>query len=342
MVGEIVSFAGQQGVRFSKAISYGNALDFNECDYLDYFAQDPETEIILLYRRGEGRKRFPEALKKAAALNRSYGQGRTGKCRNPGHGFSYRLPGRVPKDLGVPGQTVRGYQCLHPGRPGRSGRGLQFLPPATGRNLAVLGGSGGSSVLSADQCEEAGLEVIPLPQDIRDKLKESGSPIWDWIGNPADFSISMGDHEAAFQIGFLMAEHPSFEALMVFVHGPWGRQFKNFSLENHLQPYKQLVSFHKPTVMVFQEMRGHDKEDENLAKIRLQIKDKLIEWKMSVYPSIDRAARALSGFNEGPDSRFGPPCPLSFCCLIPAPLFFVGSGYGFFVNHLLPTALKKV
>ncbi len=33
-VGEITGYAGLRGIRFSKAISYGNALDFNECDYL--------------------------------------------------------------------------------------------------------------------------------------------------------------------------------------------------------------------------------------------------------------------------------------------------------------------
>jgi len=173
---------------------------------------------------------------------------------------------------------------------------FNFLQPATGRSLAGLGGSGGSSVLSADQCEEAGLDVIPLPQDIRDKLRETGSPIWDWIGNPADFSISMGDHKAAFQTGLLMAEHPSFDALMVFVHGPWGRRTENFSLENHLSPYKYFSAFHKPTVYVYQEMRNSEKEDEQLAKIRVQIKERLIEWNMAVYPTINKAARALSAF----------------------------------------------
>ena len=67
-VHEIVDLAAQRGVRFSKAISYGNALDFNECDYLDYFAQDPETEIVLMYVEGvrDGR-RFFDTLSRTAA-----------------------------------------------------------------------------------------------------------------------------------------------------------------------------------------------------------------------------------------------------------------------------------
>jgi hypothetical protein len=43
-------------------------------------------------------------------------------------------------------------------------------------------------------------------------------------------------------------------------------------------------------------MRNSEKDDEALAKIRVEIKERLIEWKMAVYPSINRAARALSAY----------------------------------------------
>ena len=64
----VINVASMRGVRFSKVISYGNALDFNECDYLDYFSQDPETKIILMYIEGvkDGR-RFFNSLRRAAA-----------------------------------------------------------------------------------------------------------------------------------------------------------------------------------------------------------------------------------------------------------------------------------
>ncbi|HEY90506.1 MAG TPA: CoA-binding protein, partial [Dehalococcoidia bacterium] len=52
VVGEMVGIAGARGIRFSKAISYGNALDFNECDYLEYMTQDSDTRIVLLYIEG--------------------------------------------------------------------------------------------------------------------------------------------------------------------------------------------------------------------------------------------------------------------------------------------------
>lgn len=68
-VGEMVGTAAARGVRFSKAISYGNALDFNECDYLEYFAQDPETKMVLLYIEGVRNGLTPAALHDNDRLN---------------------------------------------------------------------------------------------------------------------------------------------------------------------------------------------------------------------------------------------------------------------------------
>jgi len=36
----------------------------------------------------------------------------------------------------------------------------------------------------------SGLNVIPLPDEIRQELKKAGNPIWDWVTNPVDFSIA--------------------------------------------------------------------------------------------------------------------------------------------------------
>ncbi|MCX6007854.1 MAG: CoA-binding protein, partial [Chloroflexi bacterium] len=44
--------ANLRGIYFSKAVSYGNAADVNECDLLEYFANDPETNIITAYIEG--------------------------------------------------------------------------------------------------------------------------------------------------------------------------------------------------------------------------------------------------------------------------------------------------
>jgi len=68
----------------------------------------------------------------------------------------------------------------------------RFVFPAGGlrQSCRDAGGGGRLSVMAADLCEEAGLNVIPLPDEIRQELKKAGNPIWDWVTNPVDFSIA--------------------------------------------------------------------------------------------------------------------------------------------------------
>jgi acyl-CoA synthetase (NDP forming) len=40
------------GIRFSKAVSYGNACDLNEADYLSYFEADDQTRMVGAYIEG--------------------------------------------------------------------------------------------------------------------------------------------------------------------------------------------------------------------------------------------------------------------------------------------------
>ncbi|MBN1662135.1 MAG: CoA-binding protein [Deltaproteobacteria bacterium] len=297
VVGEVVNFAARRGVRFSKAISYGNAVDLNECDYLEYLAQDTETTMILMYIEGvRDGVRFFESLKRATALKPVVivkgGRGSAGTRATASHTASMAGSQQVWQALF---KQTGAISCDNLEDLVDLAVAFYFLPSCSGRNLAVVGGSGGSSVLAADQCEEAGLNVIPFPRDIRDRLRKEGSSIWDWIGNPADFSISMGEREAAIQIGRMMVEHPAFDAIMAFTSIPWNKVGEKFSMDEHVEQFFTYLEDGKPTVFVFQEMvKGRTRELKQLLKLTADMKQKLIDNRFAVYPTISRAARALS------------------------------------------------
>jgi len=297
-VGEITGNASQRGLRFSKAISYGNAIDFNECDYLEYFTQDPETNLILLYIEGvRDGPRFLQTLRAAAAVKPVIvlkgGRGEAGTRATASHTASMagsrEIWNAIVNQAGVINvvdidEMVDIATAFH------------FLPEIRRANVGVVGGSGGSSVMAADLCEEAGLNVIPLPDEIRQELKRQGNAIWDWIGNPADFSISMGDESSAEAITRLVAKHPSFDLLMTFVSGPWRRDPESFSLENHLKRYSLDDIKGKPLVMVFQDNPRFAMDGDGVAeydKIVKQMKDKFISDGYPMYPNIRRAASAV-------------------------------------------------
>jgi hypothetical protein len=62
---QLVSEANARGLRFSKAVSLGNAVDLDAPDFLDYFASDEETKIILVYVEGISKngRRFFQTLR---------------------------------------------------------------------------------------------------------------------------------------------------------------------------------------------------------------------------------------------------------------------------------------
>ncbi len=47
--GMILDIASQKRYGVAKFISYGNAMNLNECDFLEYLKDDPETKVICLY-----------------------------------------------------------------------------------------------------------------------------------------------------------------------------------------------------------------------------------------------------------------------------------------------------
>ncbi|MBW2091157.1 MAG: CoA-binding protein, partial [Deltaproteobacteria bacterium] len=219
---ELGRYAAMRGVYFSKAISYGNALDLNECDFLDYLARDPETRVILMYVEGvRDGKRFFSSLCNAASTKPVIilkgGRGQSGTRAAASHTASLAGSQKVLDALVVQAGAVsaRNFEEMID-----LAAAFNFLPPVSGFNVGVAGGGGGASVLAADQCEESGLEVIPLPQEIRDELKSKGSGIWDWIGNPADMSIRDNRDFGPGNILELMAANDNFHLLIAIMSDP--------------------------------------------------------------------------------------------------------------------------
>ena len=64
-----VHIASLRGVRLSKVISYGNALDVNQNELFEYFTDDPKTKVILSYVEGlkGDTRQFLNIVRKAAA-----------------------------------------------------------------------------------------------------------------------------------------------------------------------------------------------------------------------------------------------------------------------------------
>ncbi|MGQ9571960.1 MAG: CoA-binding protein [Dehalococcoidia bacterium] len=288
----------ERGLQFSKVISYGNALDLNEADFLDHFAADPDTEIIAAYIEGvrDGR-RFYQALRRAAdrkpVVLLKGGRTSAGHAAASSHTASLASQ-RVVWQAAVSQAGALEVNSLN--------ELIDMLVafrnagPVNGRRVGVLGGAGGGTVEAADLCQEAGLELPPLPQNIREALKEKVPHAWDWVGNPVDSSILGRGVFDATNIIEMMADSPTYDAIIANVHVEWilTRPDGEKIFRDTIERFKRMgVGASKATMLVMGEPES--REEERRMKV-LKAREELGVSGAAVYPNMDRAIQTMGRY----------------------------------------------
>jgi acetyltransferase len=287
-----------RGLRFSKIISYGNALDLNEADFLYHFAGDPDTEIIAAYVEGmrDGR-RFFEALRYAAERKPVLvlKGGRTAA----GHAAAASHTASLASEQNIWKVAVRQAGALEVGSLNELIDMLvafRCAGPAKGPRVAVLGGAGGGTVEAADLCHEAGLELTPIPQSIRDTMREKLPHAWDWVGNPIDASIIGAGEFGEMHILQMMAADPAYDLILINFHVE--RALRRLGLKEI--PPELAEAMHrlgtdndKALAIVIDDPELRDE-----ARLRASIaaRDIFGNAGVAVYPTVERAVHSMGAY----------------------------------------------
>jgi acetyltransferase len=188
--GAVLSWAEEQGMGFSKFLSYGNRVDLDEIDLLPYLAEDPETRVGALYIESvsAGRK-FLDAVrnftaKKPLVVIKS-GRSQSGQRATLSHTGSmagadavYDAALRSCGAIRVSSVEEMFDLC----------KGFVKLPPVKGRRVVIVTNSGGPGVLAADRAEEVGLELPEPSTALREKLR-GFLPGHVALRNPVDLTV---------------------------------------------------------------------------------------------------------------------------------------------------------
>lgn len=284
-----------RGLRFSKIVSYGNACDLNEADFLDYFAQDPETAVIAGYVEGvhEGARFFAalrEAARRKPVVILKGGRGAAGSRAAMSHTAS--LAGNVAVWDTVFRQSgalrARSMEDL-----ADIALAFQWLPQLGANRLAVLGGGGGSSVQAADLIEEAGLVIPPLPPEIKEELREKAPDVWSLISNPVD-SSTMGGQETFRLTCRLLANHTTVDWLFGNAGAEWALETES-GVDSYLNGIREHIRLSqecgKPLVISSGATDNHEDWKRNAMLEGQRI---CAEARVPYYPSLERAASTLS------------------------------------------------
>jgi len=177
------------GVGMSKSISCGNSAQLELADYLEYYGEDPDTAVSLAYLEGVGDgRRFLEVARahtarKPLVLMRG---GVTGAGKRAASSHTGALGSDDAIFTGACRQAgiTRAFSIEEAFEAAAT---LATQPLPRGPRTLIFTVAGGWGVLTADACVGAGLELIPLPEDLRTRIDELVPARWS-RGNPIDLA----------------------------------------------------------------------------------------------------------------------------------------------------------
>jgi len=295
---ELTYFGEPRGLWFSKAVSYGNGIDLDESDFLEYFADDGETTVVGAYVEGvrDGR-RFLAALKRAAAAKPVVvlKGGRTAAGGRAAASHTAALAGQrdvwdaaIAQAGAVPVDTIEELIDML--------LAFAYMRPGASRRLGMVGGGGGRSVLTADQCEELGLSVPPLPADIEERIAEKAPDLAGWLTNPVDQSILAGSGVGGTSVLEWMDESAGIDLLLANVGEAWALGRPNAEALLGRIPERFAAVGRRTRKPLAAVIGPSDYSDERLWRLVSAARDTLVEAELAVFPSVERAVRTLARF----------------------------------------------
>ena len=185
---DLSTMGKSRNIRFSKVVSYGNAINLDSSDFIAYLGEDPKTKIIVAYIEGvkDGRKLF-NVLKKVArkkpVIALKGGRTKEGARAASSHTGSLAGPKEIWEALfkqtgAIP---VKNFEELEDTT-------LAFLYSSfpKGRGTSIVSVSGGLSVVETDSCVEVGLEIPQFSDDTIKRLKKIVPTAGTSVKNPLD------------------------------------------------------------------------------------------------------------------------------------------------------------
>ncbi|HMC52692.1 MAG TPA: CoA-binding protein [Acidimicrobiales bacterium] len=213
-VSSFMNFAIQTGIGVSRAVSAGNAAATTVADYLAYYADDPATAVSLAYVEGlaDGRAFFerlrPLAARKPIVLLKG-GASPGGASAAASHTGALASDDRIFDGACRQAGVVRAATVEEAFEAAAT---FATQPYPRGPRVVVYTSAGGWGVVTADAISRTSLELLPLPEDLREDLDARLPPRWS-RNNPVD--LAGGEtRDTIPECMELIARHPQVDAMI--------------------------------------------------------------------------------------------------------------------------------
>ena len=184
--------ASAMGVGIGKFISSGNESDLKGWNYLEYFGQDDDTDIIAMYIEGlkDGR-RWYEAAKQVTPRKPivaiKVGVTEAGSKAAASHTGSIAGSDRVYDAAFRQAGVIRAYDAAEMFD---YVKGLLFCPLPQGPNIGIVSNSGGVAVETADRLIQNGLNIPTFSEEAQAEIMQL-IPGFGNAKNPVDLTATL-------------------------------------------------------------------------------------------------------------------------------------------------------
>jgi acetate---CoA ligase (ADP-forming) subunit alpha len=269
----------RDGLGIAKAVNYGNRLDIDDADCLDFFAGDPRTGAVAMYMESvaDGKKFLASAkafaAKKPLVIWKA-GKFELGAAAVASHTATlagkYGLYQAAFRQAGA----VEAFTFDHLIDAAKAVALMDY--PCVGKRLLVLTNGGGMAVAASDQAQREGFSMPPVPNEVRARLEKAFPPFFG-MNNPIDLTGSgrNEDYHTA-----LTEALPHYDAAIVIVL--MGATTVTEEATGLIA--RACHEAKKPVVCCILQGLGYTQEAMH----------ELLKLGIPVYPSPERAVRALS------------------------------------------------
>ncbi|MFB6470303.1 MAG: acetate--CoA ligase family protein [Vulcanisaeta sp. AZ3] len=281
VAGAILDWAARRNIGVGLAVNYGNKLDVNESELLEYFMRDDRVRVIVMYMEGlkypgEGKKLL-DAMKEVVNVKPIvvYKAGRTKaasgavKSHTAALAGNYEIYHAMLKQAGVveADNLTDAFDMA---------KALATQPLPRSNRVLVITDSGGMGIQSVDALDTHGLQVPELSESIQEILRRQLPPL-SVTRNPIDLTGSATDAMYKFVLDTVLPTSYVDMALIIALMQIPGL---TINLSNYIVEAKR---FGKPIVVV--SFGGN----EYVLKFERYLEDNGIP----VYHAPHRAAKAL-------------------------------------------------
>jgi acetyl coenzyme A synthetase (ADP forming)-like protein len=198
-----IAEAARRGLGLSSFVSTGNKADLSGNDLLQYWEQDPDTDVVLLYLESFGNPRRFGQIARRVAASRPIVAVKSGRSAAGARAASSHTGALLAASDSTVDALFAHAGVIRTDTVGESFDVAALLagqPVPRGGRVGIVTNAGGPAIACADACAAGGLIVAPLNPETQMRLRAGLRPEAS-VGNPVDViaSASAADYRLALE-----------------------------------------------------------------------------------------------------------------------------------------------